>query len=342
MVTEPGTAIRDRRLLAQLVLFAVILVAGLLIAKWLPYGQRALGLSVTHQWSGAALPATGETPSLTEGWTFLISYGKAVWLALVVAVLTGAAIEALLPRSWLAASVGRGPWAGALFAVPSMMCTCCTAPIVTSLRRTGVNVGPAVAYWLGNPVLNPAVLVFLAFIGPWQWTLTRLLAGIALVLGAARTVARIVPEDAAPSMGAPITEQKTTVARLLRALAWFTLVLVPEYALITFAVGVFRPWLFPPSATGSVPVVVGVVIATLLGLLMVIPTAGEIPILLGLAAAGVSPMIIGVLLITLPAISLPSMILVARAVTWRATAVIAGFVAASGLAAGLLLELLSR
>jgi hypothetical protein len=33
---------------------------------------------------------------------------------------------------------------------------------------------PAVAYWLGNPLLNPAVVVFLLFVAPWQWTVTRL------------------------------------------------------------------------------------------------------------------------------------------------------------------------
>jgi uncharacterized membrane protein YraQ (UPF0718 family) len=48
---------------------------------------------------------------------------------------------------------------------------------------------------------------------------------------------------------------------------------------------------------------------------VVIPAAGEIPILLGLAAAGAGTGILGVLLITLPAISLPSMVMVVRSLS---------------------------
>lgn len=325
-------------------LFAVVLVAGLMIAKWLPYGHRAASLSVTHQWPGGSSgpqPSTGRSPSLAAGWEFLVSYGKAVWLALVAAVAVAAAIEALLPRRWLLRGLGHGPWAGALFALPCMMCTCCTAPIVTSLRRTGATVPSAVAYWLGNPVLNPAVLVFLALVGPWQWAVTRVSAGIALVLGAAFAVFRFVKDRDPVTAGEPVTDSGGAGARLLRALTRFSLLLVPEYAVVVFAVGALRPWLFPLSADRTTTVAAGLVIATVLGLLMVIPTGGEIPIVLGLNAAGASPAIIGVLLITLPAVSLPSMIMVGRALTWRATTAVAGFAGIAGLGAGALLSVLA-
>jgi hypothetical protein len=35
-----------------------------------------------------------------------------------------------------------------------------------------------VAYWLGNPLLNPAELVFLALVAPWPWTVTRLVVAV--------------------------------------------------------------------------------------------------------------------------------------------------------------------
>jgi hypothetical protein len=34
----------------------------------------------------------------------------------------------------------------------------------------------------GNPLLNPAVLVFLCFVVPWQWTVTRAAVGVAVVV----------------------------------------------------------------------------------------------------------------------------------------------------------------
>jgi hypothetical protein len=47
-------------------------------------------------------------------------------------------------------------WAGGLLSVPCMMCTCCTAPLARTLRRNGAPTSSVLAYWLGNPTLNPA------------------------------------------------------------------------------------------------------------------------------------------------------------------------------------------
>jgi uncharacterized membrane protein YraQ (UPF0718 family) len=217
-----------------------------------------------------------------------------------------------------------------------MMCTCCAAPIVSSLRGRGVRPAPAVAYWLGNPVLNPAVLVFLALVGPWQWAASRLVIGVALVLGAAFLAGRTRP-DAGVAELEPAGDGRGPAARFGRALVRFAVVLVPEYAVVVFAVGALGPWLFP--LIGHTPV--NVVLAVVAGVLVVIPTGGEIPVLLGLAAAGVPPVVLGALLITLPAISLPSMLMVSRALNWRTTAAAAGCVALAGLAGGLLLSLLA-
>ncbi|MGW4589732.1 permease [Amycolatopsis thermoflava] len=329
---------RGRSVLVAATLFAVVAVTGLLIAKWLPYGQRIVTLSGTHVWTGSSLVSFDERPGLHAGWHFLLAYGEAVWLALVAAVLIGAALEVLLPRGWLLRGLGRGPVSGALFALPSMMCTCCTAPIVTSMRRRGVGTAAAVAYWLGNPVLNPAVLVFLALIGPWQWVVTRLVAGAALVLVAALLAGRLRAAPAAVP-GAPV-DSAAPVRRFARALTRFALVLVPEYALVVFTVGALGPWVFPLGASRPGSAAVAVVIAVVIGVLVVVPTGGEIPVLLGLAAAGSSPMVLGASLITLPALSLPSMLMVGRALSWRATVLAAGCVVVAGLTAGALLTLL--
>ncbi|MGH8888609.1 MAG: permease, partial [Acidothermaceae bacterium] len=68
---------------------------------------------------------------------------------------------------------------------------------------------------------------------------------------------------------------------------------------------------------------------------------GEIPILQGLSALGVGAGPLGALLITLPAVSLPSMAMVGRALSWRVTAAVAGVVMVTGLAGAILLSMLS-
>src|SRR5215213_324563 len=87
-----------------------------------------------------------------------------------------------------------------------MMCTCCAAPVAIGLRKTGASLGSAVAFFLGNPTLNPAVLLFLLFTLGWQWALLRLAFGALLVFGGAALATRVggqldaaVPAIASPS-----------------------------------------------------------------------------------------------------------------------------------------------
>jgi uncharacterized protein len=130
----------------------------------------------------------GDPPSWQAGTTFASAYVQAVWKALVAALLISAAVQSLVPRRWLLRVLNRrgrvaSAVAGGLCSTPSMMCTCCTAPVAVTLRRSGVSTAAALAYWLGNPLLNPAVLVFLVFVAPWQWTATRVVVGVLIVVG---------------------------------------------------------------------------------------------------------------------------------------------------------------
>jgi hypothetical protein len=62
-----------------------------------------------------------------------------------------------------------------------------------------------------------------------------------------------------------------------------------------------------------------------------------VPVILALSAAGVAAGTAGALLITLPALSAPSMVMVGRALSWRVTAAMAGAVAVAGLVSAALL-----
>lgn len=59
--------------------------------------------------------------------------------------------------------------------------------------------------------------------------------------------------------------------------------------------------------------------------------------MLALTASGIGAGTAGALLITLPALSVPSMVMVGRALSWRVTLAMAAVVTVAGLAAGLLL-----
>ncbi|MGV9339954.1 permease [Streptomyces sp. NPDC003688] len=377
----PGRA----RLLTGFLIAVVVFVVVLLWAKWLPYTAKVVALNESHKWSGSSILGVGgvqpgEAPSWHAATSFLVAYLVAVWKALVAALLISAALQALIPRDWLVRALDRGGrWSGAvaggLLSTPSMMCTCCTAPVAVSLRRSGASTAATVAYWLGNPLLNPAVVVFLLLVAPWQWTVVRVVVGVVTVVAGAVLVSHLADRRRTAAVGAPgVSGQgqpvgvpvasgqtqpvgvpvasapsepaapKDVALRFLRTLARMTLVLVPEYLLVVLLIGAFRGWMLPLTQDavghGMPTVVAATVIAAILGTLFVIPTAGEIPIIQGLAVLGLPAGVLGALLITLPAVSLPSMVMVGRAFGWRLTTATTGLVVLAGLLGGVLLAVL--
>jgi uncharacterized membrane protein YraQ (UPF0718 family) len=339
------------------VLLALVIAAALLTwAKWAPYAGKAIAAADTGTWDGSNIlevggVSAGDPPSWHAAVDFTRTYVDAIWKALVAALLISAAVQTLVPRAWLLRVMTRdtrvgSAVAGGLLSTPSMMCTCCTAPVAATLRRSGVPTAAAVAYWLGNPLLNPAVLVFLAFVAPWPWTVTRLVVGVLVVVIGAVLVARLTDRRSIPATSLPEPEVadrawlRSAPRRYVVGLARLCIVLVPEYLLVVMAVGAFRGWLFPVGDGGISTGVAAVAVATVVGTLVVIPTAGEIPIAQGLALAGLGAGPVGALLVTLPAVSLPGMVMVGRAFGWSTTTLTALVAAAGGLVGALLLAIL--
>lgn len=347
-------------LVGAVVLAGAAFIGLLLWAKWLPYGQRVGALADTGTWSGSNILTAGgvkagDAPSWQAAVSFTVVYVQAVWKALVAALVISAAVQALVPRTWLLQVLNRrgrvsSAVAGGLCSTPSMMCTCCTAPVAVTLRRSGVSTAATIAYWLGNPLLNPAVLVFLALVAPWQWMATRLVVGVLVVVFGAALVARIVDRrqdadraavDSAVGPAEPAAPEADWLAgaprRFVTTLLRQTVVLVPEYLIVVMLVGAFRGWLLPVGVGAGLVVVI---LAAIVGTLVVIPTAGEIPILQGLALAGVAAGPIGALLLTLPAVSLPGIAMVGRALGWRATTLTTVLVVIGGLLGAVVLMVL--
>jgi uncharacterized protein len=349
--------------------FLALSGAALAWAKWLPYLHKLHVTDATGAYPGkdvlAKAGAAGAGPSPSGAVAFLHAYAVAVWPALLAALVMAAAIDAFLPRGWLLGALGReglrGRVSGGLAALPSMMCTCCSAPVVRTLRRRGVPTETALAYWLGNPLLNPAVLAFLAIVLPWQWVTTRVLLSALLVFGLSGLLARLAdspgpspqgavapsppassparsaPGDRQGAVAPPFSRGASPATRFGKALLANGAVIVPEYALVVLLVGLLRGWLLPVGAATVHLAALVTVLAALAGTLVVIPTGGEIPLLAALAAVGVGKGPLGALLIALPAISLPSMAMVGRTIGWRVTIGAALAVAAAAVLAGALL-----
>jgi uncharacterized membrane protein YraQ (UPF0718 family) len=124
--------------------------------------------------------------------------------------------------------------------------------------------------------------------------------------------------------------------RFLAALGGLAVRLLPEYVLLVVALGALRGLLFPLGAGlaglhGAV--VVGIVVLlAVAGTLLPVPTGAEVAVVAALLAAGVAPALAATLLITLPAVSLPSLLMVRRVFPRGLLARVAVVAVATGLA----------
>jgi len=210
------------------------------------------------------------------------------------------------------------------------------------LRKCRASVGAALAYWLGNPILNPATMVFMGFVLGWQWTALRLVVGVILVFGMAYLANRFVgaTELSGEVEESLVTQLKTDGngslwRRWLRELWQMSARLLPEYALIVIVLGAARAWLFPQVTADVGNHALWIVGMAIAGTLFVIPTAGEIPIVQTLMSFGMGAGPAGALLTTLPPLSLPSIVMLSRTFSYRVLLFITLAVIVLGVVTGL-------
>jgi uncharacterized protein len=331
-------------------ILGVLIIAGLFYVKWQPYYHRAFVASANHSIGSSILMGSADKappPSLKAAIDYAFAYGKAIWQAMVLGLLVGSALQEFAPRAWIGRVLGRSGLrsvaAGGLLAVPAMMCTCCAAPVVIGLRRQGASAAAAVAFWLGNTVLNPAVLVFMGFVLGWKWTGLRLSLGVMLVLGCGYLVGRFTTSEEKAQLDAQLAgsvdalgSTKPSIKGWMVRFARLALGLVPEYLVLVLLLGATRAWLFPQIGPSIGNELHWIVLMSAVGLLSVIPTAGEVPIVQAMLALGIGVGPAAALMMTLAPVSLPSLVMTARAFPARTLALVAFVVFAVGIVAGLL------
>lgn len=347
-------ATRQSEMTLRWIVFLTLAVVGLFYAKWFPYYNRAFVAAADHSIGKSILMGTAAAPpapSWDAAFGYALAYGKAIWQAMVLGLLLGSAIQALLPADWVARVLGKSGFGtvatAGILSVPSMMCTCCAAPVVVGLRERQASPGAAIAFWLGNTVLNPATLVFMGFVLGWNWTALRILLGVPMVFGLGYLVNLMVtPREAAAAEAriAELTAKSATSGatgpnafrRWIEIFVRMSVRLIPEYIILVLLLGAARAWLFPevgPAVDNSIVWIVAFAVA---GMLFVIPTAGEVPIVQAMLALGMGVGPAAALLLTLPPVSLPSLAMVSGSFRWQTLLTVAGGVVVFGIIAGLI------
>jgi len=328
--------------------FLLLAIAGLFYVKWHPYYGRAFVAASQHSIGHSILmgdQASAPAPSWSAALGYALAYGKAIWQAMVLGLLLGSGVQALLPVRWVERVLGRHGFgsvlAGGLLSVPGMMCTCCASPVVVGLRAHRATPGASVAFWLGNTMLNPATLIFTGFVLGWYWTGLRLLLSVPMVFGLGYLANRMstpgadVPIPALPLESEPVSWGET-LKRWARIFVRMTVRLIPEYVVIVLLLGAARAWMFPhvgPEIGNQWYWIAALAVA---GMLFVIPTAGEVPIVQAMLALGIGAGPAAALMMTLPPVSLPSLVMVGRSFNLRLLLTLAAAVVGFGILAGAL------
>lgn len=266
--------------------------------------------------------ATAALPDAVRPLARAANYLAIVWPALVFGVLIGAAVRALVPVSWLTGLLGgppaRAQLLGGLAGAPLMLCSCCVAPVFAAVHDRTRRLGPASALMFAAPSLNPAALTLTFMLFTPAIALTRLSMALLLVFGVSAVVARWLG-PAVPGSATQCSLETSREARPADAFGAFgrevgrlATQTVPLIVLGVVASSLLLE-LLPVERLAETPArIVLVLLMALVGVPLALPTFAEIPLALGLLAAGVPAGAAVALLIAGPAINLPSLFTLRR------------------------------
>jgi len=295
--------------------------------------------------------------------TSVIVLESAPWI--VLSLLVGGLVHEFLPDSRLRKLLNRpGPTAmGGAVLLGGLLpiCSCGVIPLAVSLYRSGVRLGPVMAFTAATPIINPAaVILSFALLGP-QITFAYIILGITLpVLMGYLTQRWGEPYDASNSgsdsadaecntsadcCGEKLIAASNTMSRIKHGLAWGFFTLGPNIGFY-LAIGIalagllntFVPTDWMQTYLGNSSIV-SLLVAALLGASIYVCAVAHIPLVAALLAAGAAPGAAIVFLVTGTATNLPELFTLYRTIGKRTVIIYTSVLILSSLLAGLLVNM---
>lgn len=279
------------------------------------------------------LIAAGGLPFLLASGARSINYLATVWPALLFGVLIAGLVRAFIsPKevSRLLAFGGvRKHLIGAVAGMPLMLCSCCIAPIFSSLQARGAGLAPSLAIMFSSPSLNVAALILTFLLFPQDIALARVATAILAVFVLPFAIERIAGGGACPKPGLGTACSADSVLWTPRhvILQWaVSSGTIAARTLPWIVLGVFASCLvvgsFGLSIPRAIPTSLTVVLTAFVATLIALPTFFEIPLGMLLLANGFPAGAVAAMLFAGPAINSPSIITLAR-VSSKTVAVLA-------------------
>jgi len=237
---------------------------------------------------------------------------------------------------------------GAAVGVPLGVCTNCVAPIARGLLASGMSSESVLATMFASPALNVVVLAMTFALFPMPVALLKLATVFFLIFVFAPLVtSRIQPESNAITcpIEVPVSETWAQafvgIARSYARSFWYVFRLALPLMLLAAVLGALVVEVLPQQALFAPVTLAGILVVALVAAFLPVPMAFDVAIAYIAMAKGVPLPYVVTILCTLGIVSVYSLSIVGKSISWRVAAAAYATVAALGTLAGLIARTLA-
>ena len=294
---------------------------------------------------GAVYQVDRSMPLATRVWRTTVNWLDANRIGMTFSFLFGPAaltFLAMLPRRRFRSRYLNTLF-GAAAGVPLAVCSNCVAPIARGLFASGMSAESVLATMFSSPALNVVVLAMTFTLFPIPVALIKLASVLFLILvfapaAASRQASKetvIACPIEIPSAGT-WQQAASSVGRSFVKNFWYVARVALPLMILAAVLGALVVELLPPEALTANVTIGGILLVALIAAFLPVPMAFDVAIAYIAMTKGVPLPYVVTILCTLGIISVYSLSVVGKSLSWRVAAAAYATVAALGTFAGLL------
>jgi len=237
---------------------------------------------------------------------------------------------------------------GAAVGAPLAVCTNCIAPIARGLSASGMSAESVLAAMFASPALNVVVLAMTFALFPAPIALLKLATVLFLIFAFVPAVVSRQQGAATPSFICPIeipvaeswTQALVCTARSFAKSFWYVFRVAFPLMILAAVLGALVIELLPPQALIAQVTLGGILLVAIVASFLPVPMAFDIAVAYIAMTKGVPLPYVVTILCTLGIVSVFSLSIVGKSLSWKVAATAYGTVVALGTLAGFLTQTL--
>jgi uncharacterized membrane protein YraQ (UPF0718 family) len=298
---------------------------------------------------GTVYPVDRSMPYLDRVWRTTVNWLDANRVGMTFSFLFGPAALAFLSTLRRRRTNSRylNTFLGTIAGVPLGVCSNCIAPIARGFYASGMSTESVLAAMFASPALNLVVLAMTFVLFPLPLALLKLGTVLFLIFvfvpaASRRDLGTEPVVNFAIDLSPPETwsQALATTARSYLKSFWNIFRVAFPLMILAAALGAFAVEFIPPQALATQVTVIGIVAVALISAFLPVPMAFDVAIAYIVMTHGVPLPYVAAILCTLGIISVFSLSVVAKTISWRIAGITYAVVVVLGIVAGLAVRIL--